>query len=821
MISPSAATDSAIERRRLHVEGIVQGVGFRPFVFNLAQQLGIGGWVLNNSNGVEIEVEGDARALDDFTRALQADAPALASIVHVAGERITPLGEHTFRIEHSQSETEKHAWIAPDASICDDCLRELFDPDNRRFHYPFINCTNCGPRFTIIKDVPYDRPQTTMAAFTMCDKCQREYDDPHDRRFHAQPNACARCGPVAMLRFEQRVELDQDALEIAARLLDNGNILAVKGLGGYHLACDATNEHAVAQLRARKHRYDKPFALMVGDVATARTLCEVSDAEEKLLSSRRRPIVLLRARAPLGVAESVAPQQKYLGVMLPYTPLHYLLMDRFSALSTSSRAGANAPTPQSGEARDMHSALVMTSGNLSDEPIAYTDDDARARLGAIADQFLTHDRAIHMRADDSVARVVTPSPVSRGRDGVGVMMIRRSRGYAPEPLRAPHDFAQPVLAVGAHLKNTFCLGKGHYAFVSHHIGDLENYETLQSFGEGIAHFKRLFDIEPRVIAHDLHPEYLSTKWAQEQVSSIKYQVSSGNGLSPIPCPLSLFPVQHHHAHIASVMGEHGLTQPVIGIAFDGTGYGTDGTIWGGEFLVADYAGFERVVHLDTIPLLGGEQAIHEVWRLAAAWLDQVYGDEWLNLDIEFVRRLDRAKWRVLKQMATQHINAPHSSAMGRLFDAVAALIGVRGEANYEAQAAIELEMCADESCMDFYPFRLDDAVLHMDDTMRAIVADLQNDIARSIIAARFHNTIADAIARACVGIRAARGLNQVVLGGGVFQNVLLLRRTLSALDAAQFEVFVPTRLPPNDGGLSFGQALIANSVLSACPVRRG
>ncbi|MCA1553254.1 MAG: Sua5/YciO/YrdC/YwlC family protein, partial [Chloroflexi bacterium] len=462
-----------------------------------------------------------------------------------------------------------------------------------------------------------------------------------------------------------------------------------------------------------------------------------------------------------------------------------------------------------------------TSGNLSDEPIAYTDDDARARLAAIADQFLTHDREIHTRADDSVARVIAPTPSlprdakkNAGIAGEGVMLVRRSRGYAPEPLRAPIEFRQPLLAVGAHLKNTFCLGKGHYAFVSHHIGDLENYQTLQSFGEGIAHFKRLFDIEPRVIAHDLHPEYLSTKWAQDQVSSVKHQASSGNGLSPVPCPLTLFPVQHHHAHIASVMGEHGLTQTVIGVALDGTGYGTDGTIWGGEFLVADYAGFERAAHLDTLPLLGGEQAIHEVWRLAAAWLDKVYGDEFLHLDIDFVKRLDRAKWRVLKQMAQQHINAPRSSAMGRLFDAVAALVGVRDVANYEAQAAIELEMCADESITETYPIALRADVLCMDDTLRAIVADLQNGVAKSIIASRFHNTIAHAIARVCADIRAARGLNQVALGGGVFQNALLLTRTLAALDAAQFAVFVPSKLPPNDGGLSFGQALIANSVLN-------
>ncbi|MEP7200516.1 MAG: carbamoyltransferase HypF, partial [Chloroflexota bacterium] len=788
------------ERRRIRVEGIVQGVGFRPFVFNLAQRHALAGWVLNDAHGVVIEAEGHVCALDEFVCALEHDAPPLARITHVTGEWIPAQGERAFSIAHSQSHNEKHAFVSPDAVICDDCLRELFDPNDRRYRYPFINCTNCGPRFTIIREVPYDRPLTTMAPFVICADCQREYDDPHDRRFHAQPNACAKCGPTVQLRTADGGRRTADgyaAIETTAHLLRAGQIVAIKGLGGYHLACDATNDDAVAKLRARKQRYDKPFALMVGDVETARALCEISAAEEELLTSRRRPIVLLRQRAPSRVAAQVAPRQKYLGVMLPYTPLHYLLFEAFQRRRTEDgrrQTEAKHQLSVSGHP----SALVMTSGNVSDEPIAFRDDDACARLSSLADFFLTHNREIHVRCDDSVVRIVNDQE----------LIIRRSRGYAPEPIRAPMEFREPILATGAHLKNTFCLAKGQHAFVSHHIGDLENYETLISFTEGIEHFKRLFDIQPRVVAHDLHPEYLSTKYAQEQ-----------SAIGNLP---SAVPVQHHHAHIASVMGEHGLSGPVIGVAFDGTGLGTDGTIWGGEFLIAEYAQFERAAHLDTIPLIGGEQAIHQVWRLAAAWLDKVYGDEWLNLDIEFVRRLDRAQWRVMKQMVARNLNAPRSSAMGRLFDAVAALIGVRDVANYEAQAAIELEMLADESCAEQFPFEILESgssdherprVLTMDATMRAIVGDLQQNIARPIIAAKFHNTVAQAVAQMCAAIRRERGLSQVALGGGVFQNALLLTRTLAALQPLNFEVFVARQLPPNDGGIAFGQALVANAVL--------
>lgn len=767
------------QRRHIRVQGIVQGVGFRPFIFHLAEQYALAGWVQNNATGVVIEVEGPPNALDEFTRAIATNAPPLAHVANLRSETIVPLHESGFAITASEGNAEKRAWISPDACICNDCLRELFDPSDRRYRYPFINCTNCGPRFTIVQDVPYDRPLTTMAEFTMCPQCQHEYDDPHDRRFHAQPNACPRCGPSALLEIGGRVESNNEAIEQTAQLLADKKIIAVKGVGGFHLVCDAASDDAVNQLRARKRRHDKPFALMVRDVSAAREFCEISPTEEKLLTSHRRPIVLLRAHQPLGVAAQVAPRQKYLGVMLPYTPLHYLLLDAFA------RAKRGKPA-----------VLVMTSGNVSDEPIAYLDRDARERLSTIADYFLTHDRVIHMRCDDSVVRAVQDAGTAHE------MLLRRSRGYVPEPILVPQAFRVSLIAVGAHLKNTFCLGKDEYAFVSHHIGDLENFETLQSFQQGIEHFKKIFEIEPQVIAHDLHPEYLSTKYALEQ------SLTPGAG--------KLIAVQHHHAHIASVMGEHGLTERVLGVALDGTGYGTDGTIWGGEFLAADLRAFERVAHLETLPLPGGEAAIREVWRLAAAWLDRVYGDEFLNLDLEFVHRLDHARWRVLKQMVRQNINSPQSSAMGRLFDAVAALIGVRAVANYEAQAAIELEMLADENCAETYPFTLSPQtprILKTDALLRAIVSDLQNNVPQAIIAAKFHNTVAEMVVQVCGEIRRTHGLTQVALGGGVFQNAFLLTRTLARLRTANFQVFVPTRLPPNDGGISFGQVLVANSRL--------
>ena len=661
-----------------------------------------------------------------FQQALHEKSPPLARIDTLTAEPIAPCYDFAFTIAQSQTGTERQALISPDTATCDDCLHELFDQGDRRFHYPFINCTNCGPRFTIIKDVPYDREKTTMRVFPMCKECQSEYEDPLNRRFHAQPNACSVCGPqvylldkagniilpfLTIIRKEEHppkadksamgainrplqvtdysvhlqnhaaTSMNVDPILEAAKQLATGAILAIKGLGGYHLACDALNNETVQQLRQRKHREAKPFALMVPDLDTARKLCKVSEDEAALLESRRRPIVILSRRPDCPVAPDVAPAYDTLGIMLPYTPLHHVLLNAFAE---NMKAGQLA-------------VLVMTSGNLSDEPIAYKDDDAIQRLTSIAVGTLTHNRDIHIRCDDSVTRITA---------GVE-QLFRRSRGYAPEPIMMSFDFPAPLLACGGHFKNTFCLGKGRQAFISHHIGDLENLETLTSFREGIEHFQRLFDIHPEVVAYDLHPEYLATKYALD---------------TTIPQKIG---VQHHHAHIASVLAEHGLQEPVIGIAADGTGYGTDGAVWGCEIMKADLLGFERLAHLDYKPLPGGVQAIHQPWRMAAVNLARTYGDAFRDLDIPFVQQLDYSKWRVLAHMIAQHINCPPTSSLGRLFDAVAALIGLRSEVLYEGQAAIELEMLARQQegsilteQLDMYPFKIETERSHASDTGR-------------------------------------------------------------------------------------------------------
>jgi hydrogenase maturation protein HypF len=778
----SSIVGSTNQRRRLVVQGIVQGVGFRPFVYGLAQRFGLVGFVLNDSRGVTIEVEGADAALDDFLAALRQDAPPLARIDAVSSEAVPARREAAFTIAHSQEGAERQALILPDAATCDDCLRELFDPADRRYGYPFINCTNCGPRFTIVQDVPYDRDKTTMRIFAMCPACQAEYHDPTNRRFHAQPNACPVCGPrVRLLAGDAATPADEvgDAVGAAAERLAGGAILAVKGLGGYHLACDALNDDAVRRLRQRKQREAKPFALMAPDVEAVRQLCDVSEREAALLRSHRRPIVLLARRPEARVAPDVAPGSASLGVMLPYTPMHHLLLRAFAEA-----VGAGRPA-----------ALVMTSGNLSDEPIAYQDDDAARRLTPIADGMLVHNRDIHMRCDDSVARVAAG----------GEQLFRRSRGYAPEPLRLASALPVPLLAVGGHLKNTFCLGKGQHAFLSHHIGDLENVETLTSFREGIAHFQRLFDIYPEAVAYDLHPEYLATKYALD---------------SPLPRKIG---VQHHHAHIASVLAEHGLAERVIGVAADGTGYGTDGAVWGCEVMAADLMSFERLAHLAYVPLPGGEQAVRQPWRMAAAHLARVYGDAFLELDVPFVRRLDRAKWHVLAQMMARQLNSPPTSSLGRLFDAVAALLELRGEVQYEGQAAIELEVLAQSALecsgagdgVDVYPVDAGapsgdvPAQLDAAPMLRAIVGDLRRGIPAGEIALRFHRSVAGLLAAACVAARERTGLETVALSGGVFQNRLLLEALIQRLEAAAFRVYVNRQVPPNDGGLSLGQLAVA------------
>jgi hydrogenase maturation protein HypF len=751
-----------LTRTRLRVEGIVQGVGFRPFVHALAGRLGLAGLVGNDPGGVFVEVEGPAETVERFCAAMAAEAPPLAVIERVTTTQLAPTGIRGFAIAPSQAGGERQALVSPDTATCADCLRELDDPADRRHRYPFINCTNCGPRFTIVRDVPYDRPATTMAGFAMCADCAREYHDPADRRFHAQPVCCPACGPALALLDRDRRAAEGDPLSGAAARLRDGAVVAVKGLGGYHLAADAASEPAVAALRARKRREDKPFAVMVADLDGARRLCVADPAEEAMLASPRRPIVLLRRRPSAAIAGPVAPQNRSLGVMLPYTPLHHLLL------------------------ADVGRPIVLTSGNVSDEPIAYRDDEALERLGGIADWFLHHDRPIHVRADDSVVRAF------RGRQ----LPLRRSRGFAPQPLGLPWPFPRHVLACGAELKHTFCLAKGGHAFVSHHIGDLENYETFRSFTEGVGHFRRLFAVEPEVVAHDLHPEYLSTKYALELDG------------------VELEGVQHHHAHVAACMADNGEAGPVIGVAFDGLGYGTDGTIWGGELLVADLEGFRRAGHLETVPMPGGAAAIKQPWRMAAAWLE-------LALDGQVPERLDvvgrnLGRWEQVVALARSGTASPVTSSAGRLFDAVAAILGVRDAVNYEGQAAVELEQLADPAETSAYPASLagpgnDGSPLRLvgSDLVRAVVEDLEAGVPLPLVAARFHNGLAGATVAACQTLRDDSGLETVALSGGVFQNMLLLERTVAGLERGGFRVLVHSRVPPNDAGISLGQATVA------------
>ena len=750
----------SVRRLGVRVEGVVQGVGFRPYVHGLASGLGLGGLVGNDTGGVFIEVEGDPAALDRFLAALAAGAPPLAVIDRVETEVLTPAGVGDFVIVPSDPGGERQTLISPDTATCDACLAELFDPGDRRFRHPFINCTNCGPRFTIIRDVPYDRPMTTMAAFAMCADCAREYADPRDRRFHAQPVCCPACGPSLRLLDRDRSPIAGDPLSGAVELLRAGGVLAVKGVGGYHLAALAGSEPAVAALRARKHREDKPFAVMAGSLEIARALGAGGDPEARALTSPRRPIVLLARDDRGAVAPSVAPGNRSLGVMLPYSPVHHLL------------------------ARDLGAPFVLTSGNLSDEPIAYRDDEALDRLRGIADAFLTHDRAIHIRTDDSVVRVVG------GRE----TPLRRSRGYVPQPVTVIHPFPRPVLGCGAELKSTFCVGKGRRAFVSHHIGDLENYETLQSYTEGIEHFLRVFDAQPELVAHDLHPEYLSTKFAADL-----------DGVERVG-------VQHHHAHVAACLADNGEAGPAIGLAFDGLGYGSDGTMWGGEILVADLTSFRRAGHLAPVRMPGGAMAIREPWRMAAAHLEAALGG---GAPSELpVARAHADRWDAVTAMARTGTASPTTTSVGRLFDAVAAILGVRDHINYEGQAAVELEQLADLRETSAYPMAIEEGdpfQLAGADLVRAVVADLRAGVARPLVAARFHNGLAAAAVAACERLREGTGLGAVALSGGVFQNVLLTERVVAGLERGGFRVLTHSRVPANDGGISLGQAVVAGA----------
>jgi hydrogenase maturation protein HypF len=748
------------------VRGIVQGVGFRPFVYKLATRLGLGGTVWNTVHGVDIELEGAPGAVKQFLTDLVAKAPPLAHIDHVQIDEVEPQGHSAFEIGRSRA-GEGFQPISPDVATCAACEREILDPCDRRFGYPFTNCTHCGPRFTIIRVMPYDRPNTTMADFEMCFECRAEYNDPSDRRFHAQPNACPTCGPRLMVVDKQGRVLCGDALTETRRLLTSGHVVAIKGIGGFHLACDATDEAAVRRLRERKGREAKPLAIMVPDLVAARRLCLISDEEATLLGSPARPVVILRAQPGSDVAPSVAPGLRLLGVMLPYSPLHHLLW----------RGAESCPE-----------ALVLTSGNRSGEPIVADNDDALNRLGAIADAFLMHDRPIQTRCDDSVSRVAAGAELP----------IRRSRGAAPFPVRLPFE-TRPILACGAELKSTICVARGPYAFLSSHIGDLENPETSLSYAEMVERMTELFRVRPDAVAHDLHPDYRSTQYARS--------------LDPA---LLRVAVQHHHAHVVACMAEHRLKGLMIGVAFDGSGYGTDGAVWGGEFLVADYTGFDRAAHLGYVPMPGGDRAAREPFRMALAHLLEAFG-EW-DPRWPAVRAATEAERKMIRWQIEQDVNAPRTSSVGRLFDAVASLLGVRHRAGYEAQAAMELEALAEGCAGPPYPLEITGGaplVIEPGPVIRGVVDDLAGGAGAPLIAARFHATLAQGIVQVCERVRSSAGLDRVVLSGGVFQNATLLAGACRGLAEAGFEVFSHHLVPPNDGGIALGQAAVAGARLQA------
>jgi len=819
------------QRVRVEIHGAVQGVGFRPFVYRLATELELAGWVINNAQGVFIEVEGDAPALNQFLQRLPAETPPRAIVHSLESAWLDAAGYTQFQIRHSDDHGAKTALVLPDIATCPDCLAEVLNPLDRRHSYAFTNCTNCGPRFSIIRALPYDRPHTTMRQFVMCPHCQQEYDNPLDRRFHAQPNACPICGPHLDFRFsiadfrlagEQSIskiskipargQNPKSKIDQTAQALQDGLIVAVKGLGGFHLMVDAANAAAIARLRERKHRYDKPLALMVQNMEQAKTLCRVSAAAETLLSGPEAPIVLLPRQPDAPVSGNVAPGNPCLGVMLPYTPLHHLLLRQFGG------------------------PLVATSGNLSDEPICTDEIEAGQRLGHIADMFLLHNRPIERHVDDSVAWLAAGQP----------RLLRRARGYAPLPVLIPQA-APPILAVGAHLKNTVALSVERQVFISQHIGDLETAESMAAFERVIADFLRLYDVTPIAIAHDLHPDYLSTRWAQNdlRVTNYELRITGAESQSKIHTVLAglrqgnpkskikLVPVQHHHAHLAACLAENGVTGPALGVIWDGTGYGTDGTVWGGEFLLGDAAGFTRAAHLRPFRLPGGDAAVKEPRRVALALLWELYGEDALNRDdLAPIRALSAAERRLLGQMLGKGINTPVTTSAGRLFDGIAALLDLRQRVSFEGQAAMALEFAAAADVTDAYPLPLVQAeggasndeqnnslltphsslftphsslILDWQPLVEAILEELRRQVEPAVIAARFHNALVEAIVAVAQAVEQPR----VALSGGCFQNRLLTGRSARQLRRAGFEVLLHRHVPPNDGGISLGQVVVA------------
>jgi hydrogenase maturation protein HypF len=751
--------------RRVEVNGIVQGVGFRPFIFGLAERYRLKGEVANTSGGVIVHIEGPPIKISLFLKELSVNKPPLAHITDIFVHYETPKGFSTFSIVQSRSQEKTSTLISPDMAVCEDCLQELFDLHNRRFEYPFINCTNCGPRYTIIEDIPYDRPKTSMKQFKMCDQCQAEYDNPKDRRFHAQPNACSVCGPqISLYNNTGIVSETSRAVEKAADLILAGHIIAIKGLGGFHFAVDARNDAAVAELRKRKLREEKPFALMVEDIKSIQKFAYVELEDEKLLRLARRPIVILRKKEPNNISEEVSPRNRFFGVMLAYTPLHYLLLRK-----------AGAP-------------MVMTSGNISEEPIAIDNDEAFARLSGIADYFLAHNRDIYLRSDDSIVRNMAGE----------TRFFRRSRGYVPMPVFINKKKVQ-VLACGAELKNTVCLTKDNKAFLSQHIGDLENLPTYDFFKMTIEHLKRINEIKPEVIACDLHPNYFSTRYALEQKE------------------LPVIQVQHHHAHIAACMAENQKKGPVIGLSFDGTGYGADHTIWGGEVLLADEQSFHRAAHLACVPMPGGTASIKEPWRMAISYLYHVYGENIWDLDIPFVRDMNRNKIETMIKMIQKKINSPKTSSLGRLFDGIAALIGIRNETVFEGQAAMELEMIANWPVRQGYDYgwtSRDHHILSLEPIITGVVSDIKNGISPEEISGKFHYTLIRMFSKICCFIRKETNINTAALSGGSFQNNLLLAGLIENLNKFGFEVLSHRMVPSNDGNISLGQALVAATLYS-------
>ena len=790
----------------IRITGVVQGVGFRPFIHNLAHKYHLKGFCLNDSQGVLIEVQGDM--IHEFTQEITSSPPPLSKIESITVQIfVTDIAYKDFSIRESIFNEENFTLISPDIALCEDCLRELLDPADRRYLYPFINCTNCGPRYSIIKDIPYDRSMTTMASFAMCEACDKDYHDPTNRRFHAQPNGCHECGPRLWLkqcdasrgtildfRFwildsKAKFKNNQDTIIKAISLLKEGYILAIKGLGGFHIACDATNGDAIKKLRERKRRSNKPFALMAPGIDTVKSFCAVSEEERILLEGRVRPIVILEKRLPISISEAVAPDNKNFGVMLPYTPLHYLLFSSSGMKLT---------------------ALVMTSGNVSDEPIVTSNKEAVEKLSSLADYFLFHDRDIFTRVDDSIVRSIKPTGVSTFNSKIQnpkskIQTLRRARGFVPETINIGDEMKE-ILACGAELKNTFCLTRGTKAILSQYIGDLENYETLEFFKETLENLRKVFRVTPKIVAHDLHPDYLSTRFALEYAAEMDIPATS------------VVSVQHHHAHIVSCMVEHNLNGEIIGVAFDGTGYGTDGNIWGGEFFMASRENFTRKAHLDYIPMPGGEKAIKEPWRMAVAYLYQTFGDDIFKVASFYFKRFNQYDVEMVIKMIKKKINSPLTSSVGRLFDAVSSLLGIKDMITFEGEAAIELEMRAAYAKgkeIKTYPFRIisgETKVIDLKPFIKAIVEDFNKGTDVSIISLCFHHTLAIIILKISCILTQEYKIPDVVLSGGVFQNKLLLDFTEAYLREAGFKVWFSERIPTNDGGISLGQAVIVGEI---------